>query len=57
MADMDTLLWILMVAAYAVSIWMWASDFGRHFPRRSLCMRRVTAASAEVATEPPQWAA
>jgi hypothetical protein len=57
MADVNTLLWSLIVAAYAVSIWVWTSDFGKQFPRRSRRRQRVIAANRDVGAEPPQWAA
>lgn len=54
---MNTLLWSLIVAANALSIWVWTSDFGKQFPRRSRRMRSVIAAGADVGTAPPKWAA
>jgi hypothetical protein len=57
MAGMNTLLWSLIVAVYAVCIWMWRSDFGGQFTNRRRRMRRVIAASTGVGTEPPKWAA
>ena len=57
MVSMNTLLWSLIVAAYAVAIWMWTSDFGKQFPRRGRRMQPVVATRTDVGAGPPQWAA
>jgi hypothetical protein len=54
---MNTLLWSLIVAAYALSIWVWTSDFGKQFPRRSRRRHRIIAAGKEEGTALPKWAA
>ena len=31
---MTALLWIVMIGAYALSIWIWTSECGKQFPKR-----------------------
>jgi len=31
---MDALLWLMILTAYAVCIYLWRSEFGKRFPRR-----------------------
>ncbi|HVO23926.1 MAG TPA: hypothetical protein VMW56_09885 [Candidatus Margulisiibacteriota bacterium] len=42
-AGMTALLWIVMIGAYALAIWIWTSECGKQFPkhRRGRLARKI----------------